>query len=56
MFSNITFEKEKHKAEGSFKVLNMDTICYWAVFKGREIKNILNLLRQKKKKRRKPGA
>lgn len=47
-------KKETHKAEGSFQVLNMDTICHWAVLKGRKImgKNILKLHR----KRSKPGG
>lgn len=40
-FLKILFlKKNTHKAEGSFKVLNMDTICYWAVLKGRDMENI----------------
>lgn len=49
---NITFGKKNNNTEGSFKVLNMVAICYWAVFKGRTIKNILNLNR----KRSEPGG
>lgn len=33
----LHLKKETHKAEGSFQVLNMDTICHWAVLKGRKI-------------------